>query len=248
MGSRENLSQAIEDYLKAIHEIATADGRASTQRIAAHLQVTPASVTGMIKKLAATSPPLVDYRKHRGVVLTQAGEQVALEILHHHELIELFLHQILGYDLADVHAEADRLEHVISEEFEERISKALSNPERGSIEESIPARGFQADQVVLYTLDDVPSGQAAVIQGVLGGDPEVLRQMQMSGFGPNRRITVLHEATAEKPLVVQLEGQESPLRVPTSIAQAILVRTSPPPEAVHGEAKEETREGPDRPA
>ena len=146
MGRRENLSQAIEDYLKAIYEIASTDGRATTQRIAAHLRVTPASVTGMIKKLAATDPPLVDYRKHRGVVLTGAGERVALEILRHHKLIELFLHQLLGYDLANVHAEADRLEHVISEEFEERISIALGDPERGPHGDPIPARDVEAPE------------------------------------------------------------------------------------------------------
>ncbi|NIW39060.1 MAG: metal-dependent transcriptional regulator, partial [candidate division Zixibacteria bacterium] len=84
------------------------------------LEITPASVTGMIKRLAASHPPLVEYQKHRGVVLTDEGEEIALEIIRHHRLIELFLYETLGYSWDEVDAEADKLEHVISEEFEEK--------------------------------------------------------------------------------------------------------------------------------
>ena len=122
---RPNLTHAIEDYIKVIHELSQVDGRATTNRIAERLGVTPASVTGMVKKLAATRPPLVLYSKHRGAVLTTEGERVALEIIRHHRLIELYLVQVLGYDWDAVHDEAERLEHVISEEFEERIARAF---------------------------------------------------------------------------------------------------------------------------
>jgi DtxR family Mn-dependent transcriptional regulator len=92
----------------------------------------------MIKKLAETRPPLLEYRRHHGVILTSQGEQVALEILRHHRLLEMFLHQILGYTWDEVHAEADRLEHVISEEFEERIAAALGDPSHDPHGDPIP--------------------------------------------------------------------------------------------------------------
>jgi DtxR family Mn-dependent transcriptional regulator len=111
---RENLTQAIEDYLKAIYEVTYKEGRASTTHLASYLNVTPASVTGMIQKLSQTEPPLVEYQKHHGVILTDAGEKIALETIRHHRLLELFLHRILGYPWDEVHDEADRLEHVIS--------------------------------------------------------------------------------------------------------------------------------------
>jgi DtxR family Mn-dependent transcriptional regulator len=127
MMSRD-LSQATEDYLKTIYELTRIHGRASTNQIADVMQVTPASVTGMIKKLSHTDPPLVDYQKHQGVVLTEDGEKAALEIVRHHRLLEMFLHEKLGYEWDEVDAEADLLEHVISETLEERIAQALGNP------------------------------------------------------------------------------------------------------------------------
>ncbi|HEY4718118.1 MAG TPA: metal-dependent transcriptional regulator, partial [Anaerolineales bacterium] len=115
---RETLSQSIEDYLKAVYELTRGEGRASTNALAEYLNIAPASVTGMLQKLAATEPALLEYQKHHGVRLTPAGEKVALETIRHHRLLELFLHQMLGYEWDQVHEEADRLEHVISEQFE----------------------------------------------------------------------------------------------------------------------------------
>ena len=119
---RKNLTKVIEDYLKKIYELTQSDERATTNQIAERMGVTPASVTNMIQKLSASVPPLLEYRKHHGVKLTAEGERDALEIIRHHRLLEMFLHQILGYSWDEVHEEADRLEHVISEEMEERIA------------------------------------------------------------------------------------------------------------------------------
>ena len=135
---RENLTQPIEDYLKVIYEITRQQPRASTNQIADALKITPASVTGMVKKLSETNPPLLKYQRHHGVELTKQGEMVALEILRHHRLLEMFLHQILGYDWDEVHVEADRLEHFISEKFEERISQALGDPSHDPHGDPIP--------------------------------------------------------------------------------------------------------------
>ena len=122
----DKLSPPMEDYLKAIYMIHERDAAVTTTAIATALSVTPASVTGMIKKLAELK--LVRHTPYQGVELTKAGEKVALEIVRHHRLLELFLIEALGYSWDEVHAEADVLEHVISEEFEERVAARLGYP------------------------------------------------------------------------------------------------------------------------
>ena len=134
------VSHAVEDYLKAIYELQIEHGKVSTNALADQLKVAPASVTGMLKKLAEDRPRLVNYERHHGVVLTPAGEKIALEVIRHHRLIELYLHQALGYPLDQVDAEAEKLEHVISEDFEDRIAKWLGNPEIDPHGDPIPSK------------------------------------------------------------------------------------------------------------
>ena len=168
-----NLTHAIEDYLKVIYDISATRGRASTSQIAAVLEVKPASVTGMIQKLAAVTPPLVEYQKHHGVILTSEGELVALEVIRHHRLLETFLHETLGYDWDKVDAEADRLEHVISEEFEERIAQALGDPTHDPHGDPIPTRELKMPTQSTTRLKDLRSGQQAIIKRVRDTDPEL---------------------------------------------------------------------------
>ncbi|MER3545443.1 MAG: DtxR family transcriptional regulator, partial [Chloroflexota bacterium] len=123
----QEYSSAIQDYLTAIYRLQQAHERVTTSAIAGALGKEPGSVTGMIQKLAQNG--LVHYERHRGVRLTPAGEKIALEVLRHHRLIELYLAQALGYPWDEVHEEADRLEHVISEAFEDRIAAALGDPQ-----------------------------------------------------------------------------------------------------------------------
>ncbi len=210
---RENLTQSIEDYLKAIYELATKEGRASTTQLAAYLDVTPASVTGMIKKLAKTDPPLVEYQKHRGVVLTEAGQRVALETLRHHRLIELFLHQILGYPWDEVHEEADRLEHVISEKFEERIAAALGNPEHDPHGDPIPAYDLSLPYAADTALDKLRPGDQAIIKRVRDTDPDLLRHLSSLGIIPEAQVIIvdysefdgnIHLKTGDQPEVIVL--------------------------------------------
>ena len=134
------LSEAVENYLKAIYEIEQDSGRVTTNALAERMVVKPASVTGMIKKLAEGKPRLVDYERHRGVSLTPAGRRIALEVIRHHRLIELYLQQSLGYAWDEVHDEAEKLEHVISEEFEDRIAEMLGDPEFDPHGDPIPAK------------------------------------------------------------------------------------------------------------
>src|SRR5258708_1433772 len=123
-------SEAIDDYLKAIFKLSGREERqVSSTEIAGALAIPAASVTNMLQKLAALEPPLVVYEKHHGVQLSKAGKKRALEIIRHHRLLETFLHQVLGYPWDEVHQEAERLEHFISERFEERISAKLGHHE-----------------------------------------------------------------------------------------------------------------------
>jgi DtxR family Mn-dependent transcriptional regulator len=130
------LTDSIQDYLKEIYKLERAGGAVSTSALAAAQRVAPASASAMVKKLAALE--LVQHTPYHGVELTAAGEQVAVEVIRHHRLLELYLAETLGVDVDDVHDEADRLEHVLSEELEQRIDKALGFPTHDPHGDPIP--------------------------------------------------------------------------------------------------------------
>jgi DtxR family transcriptional regulator, Mn-dependent transcriptional regulator len=134
--TKVDLSDAIQDYLKEIYKLETESERVSTSSLARRQQVSPASASAMVKKLAALG--LAEHTPYRGVTLTHAGEQVALEVIRHHRLLELYLAETLGIAVDDVHQEADRLEHALSEELEARIDKALGFPTHDPHGEAIP--------------------------------------------------------------------------------------------------------------
>jgi DtxR family transcriptional regulator, Mn-dependent transcriptional regulator len=134
--TRPALSEAIQDYLKAIYKLEASDGRATITALAREEGVSPASASSMVKKLAALG--LLEHEPYRGAQLTDAGKRVAIEVIRHHRLLELYLAQTLGLDIDAVHDEADRLEHVISEELEARIDRALGYPRHDPHGEPIP--------------------------------------------------------------------------------------------------------------
>jgi DtxR family Mn-dependent transcriptional regulator len=205
---RENLTHAIEDYLKTIYEIQSTEARASTNALAEALEITPASVTGMIQKLAGTTPPLVEYEKHRGVRLTAEGEEIALEILRHHRLLELFLHQILGFSWDKVHAEADRLEHVISEEFEARIAEVLGDPSHDPHGDPIPQHDLSLPPVSQKPLSELRPGQRAAIQRVRNTDPEFLCHIESLGLVPTVELEVMDHSPFDGVLTVRIQAGE----------------------------------------
>ena len=139
--TRAPLSEAIQDYLKGIYKLQEAGGKATVTALARDQGVSPASASAMLKKLAALE--LLDHEPYHGARLTPAGERVALEVIRHHRLLELYLAQTLGLHVDDVHAEADRLEHVISEELEERIDQALGYPTHDPHGDPIPDANLQ---------------------------------------------------------------------------------------------------------
>ena len=133
-------SESIDDYLKAIFALGGVEGRrVGSTALADRLKVAPASITNMLQKLAAAQSPLVEYERHRGVRLSDMGRRRALEIVRHHRLIETFLHRMLDYNIDELHNEAERLEHFISERFEARIDAKLGYPDRDPHGCCIPA-------------------------------------------------------------------------------------------------------------
>jgi DtxR family Mn-dependent transcriptional regulator len=135
------LSEAIQDYLKSIYKLQAADGRVTIGALARDQSVSPASASAMVKKLAALE--LLEHEPYQGAHLTPAGELVAVEVIRHHRLLELYLAETLGLDVDDVHDEADRLEHVISEELEARIDKALGFPTHDPHGDPIPDKNLE---------------------------------------------------------------------------------------------------------
>jgi DtxR family Mn-dependent transcriptional regulator len=195
------LSQAVEDYLKAVFEVQRDHGKVATTVLAERMGVTPASATGMIKKLAGLK--LVRHNPYQGVVLTRAGEKVALEVLRHHRLLELYLAEALGYTWDQVHDEACRLEHVISEEFEDKIFEALGRPTRDPHGEPIPTKDGRMPNADHEPLSDLQPGATGVISQVSKSNPEMLRYLGARGLIPATAVEVVEKAPFEGPLTVR---------------------------------------------
>jgi DtxR family Mn-dependent transcriptional regulator len=218
-----DLSDAVEDYLKVIFDLSTDVDRVSTGRIAEAMMVSPASVTDMVQRLALDDPPLVDYVKHQGVSLTEEGRKAALEVVRHHRLLELFLHEILGYSWDQVHAEADRLEHVISEDFEERVAEVLGNPQRGLHGKPIPSRNLEMpDQDTAY-LHELRPGQAGMIHSVNDDDPGFLRYLESQGLIPGAEFSVVDFSPYDENLHLQIEDKNEVVVIGFNITSQVQV-------------------------
>ena len=224
--SKDTITQSTQDYLKHIYELTEEGQPASTNVMAARLNIKPASVTGMLQKLASAQPALVEYQKHQGVTLTPAGKRAALEVIRHHRLLETYLVNELGYSWDEVHEEACRLEHVISENLEARIDEALGHPERDPHGDPIPT-----EELVMPTLQDVPlhtlhDSQKLIIRRVLHTDPDLLRHMDGLGLRPGVRIEIVAYSSFDQNLSLQVEGQEQLLVLGTAITSQIFVEVT----------------------
>lgn len=200
----ESLTRSIQDYLKRIYELTENDSPASTNDLARELNVKPASVTGMMQKLAAEKPAMVEYQKHQGVTLTPAGKRAALEVIRHHRLLETWLAQTLGYSWDEVHEEAERLEHVISEDFERRIAAALGNPTRDPHGELIPTEDLNMPVDDTTPLSSLRPNQTATIQRVSAQDPNLLRHLDSLGLTPGIQIEVTGYSSFDNNLTVKV--------------------------------------------
>jgi DtxR family transcriptional regulator, Mn-dependent transcriptional regulator len=209
------LSQAIEDYLKAIYRIAESDKRVTTNELAGRLGVSAASVTNMMKRLARLR--LVRHEPYRGVELTEAGEKVALEVIRHHRLLELYLSRHLGVRLDRVHHEADRLEHVISEDLEERIAASLGQPDLDPHGDPIPARDGSVAEPVAQPLSSARPGQRGVIVRVSDRDDKLVRDLTAAGLLPGVSLVVV--SAGARHVDVEVEGM--PKRISAALAGTI---------------------------
>jgi DtxR family Mn-dependent transcriptional regulator len=184
----QTLTISIQDYLKNIYELTENGESASTNALARKLSIKPASVTGMVQKLASAKPALVEYQKHQGVTLTKEGKKAALEVIRHHRLLEAWLVQTLGYSWDEVHEEAERLEHVISEDFERRIAAAMGHPLRDPHGEPIPTEDLRMPLDDSTLLSVLRPNQTAIIQRVKSPDRELLRYLEGLGLVPGAQI------------------------------------------------------------
>jgi DtxR family transcriptional regulator, Mn-dependent transcriptional regulator len=184
------LSVSIQDYLKTIYELTENGESASTNALAKKLNISPPSVTAMIQKLASATPALVEYQKHQGVTLTQEGQKAALEVIRHHRLLEAWLVQTLKYSWDEVHEEADKLEHVISEEFEKRIADALGNPLRDPHGELIPTADLKMPLDASIPLLSLRPNQKATVQRVKADDAKLLRYLEELGIVPGVEVDI----------------------------------------------------------
>lgn len=207
------ISQAMQDYLKAIYKLQKGRdpmGAVSTSMMAEKLQVVSASVTNMIKKLADLD--LVRHTPYRGVKLTRRGEKIALEMVRHHRLLELYLSNVLGYSWDQVDAEAEQLEHTISEEFEARIDEALDFPTSDPHGAPIPSKNGVMKQREYLRLVDLPAGQTVVIRQVSDRNPEMLQYMEALGLKLGVRVEIRKKLPFDGPLVVKIDSnKEQPL-------------------------------------
>jgi DtxR family Mn-dependent transcriptional regulator len=216
-------TESVDDYLKAILELSGAEEEIVTSNaLAKHLGVRPASVTGMLQKLAAQEPPFVRYEKHHGARLTAAGKMRALEVLRHHRLLERFLHDFLDYSWDEVHDEAERLEHFISERLEDRIAAKMGDPATDPHGHLIPERNGALPPRQEVSLSKWACGLPAVISSVSDRDAKALREMKRLGLQPGTAITV-ETGKRSAGLRVRIGDRTDSVRLSRALASGISV-------------------------
>jgi DtxR family Mn-dependent transcriptional regulator len=208
MAMDQILTISIQDYLKNIYELTENGESASTNALARKLSIKPASVTGMVQKLASAKPALVEYQKHQGVTLTRDGKKAALEVIRHHRLLEAWLVQTLGYSWDEVHEEAERLEHVISEDFERRIAAAMGHPMRDPHGELIPTADLKMPLDDSTPLSALRPNQTAIIQRVKASDKKMLRYLEERGLVPGAQIEIKEHSPFDHNLTIKV-GRKS---------------------------------------
>jgi DtxR family Mn-dependent transcriptional regulator len=211
--ARESLSlrsPAVEDYAKAIYALEGRGSRSvSTTALAERLGVTAASASGMVKRLGELG--LVTHRPYHGVLLTDAGRRVALEVIRHHRLLELYLVESLGVPWDRVHAEAEVLEHVLSEELEEMIAAKLGDPTIDPHGDPIPSRELTIDEGETESLATLDAGARGVFTRVSDSDPEMLRYLSDRGILPGGSFEVVERQPFGGPLFVRFGAAIHPL-------------------------------------
>jgi DtxR family Mn-dependent transcriptional regulator len=218
-------TESVDNYLKAILALSgPEEQRVSSTSLADRLGVAPASVTNMLQKLASSPLPLVEYERHRGVLLSVAGKRRALEVLRHHRLIETFLYEVLDYPLEEVHEEAERLEHFISERFEERIAAKLGHPKFDPHGHCIPAMDGKMPKQISVPLTDLREQGTFVVDSVSDQDALLLRRLRAHGITPGARLQVTSRPPDD--FVLRTSGVSKALHLSRDFAAAVRIRSA----------------------
>ena len=215
------IGQAAEDYLKTIFHLQAESGETNTMAVARTMGVSGASVTAMVKKLS--SRKLLKHDRYQGIALTEAGRKAALEVIRHHRLLELFLSKNLGYGLADVHDEADELEHAISERFERMMDAALGNPKIDPHGHAIPDMDGKMASRTGRPLSDLAENESAVVQTVLSHDSERLSYLERLRILPGTSVTVVRRKPLAEHVVVRVGASKRTEEIGESLAREIRV-------------------------
>jgi DtxR family Mn-dependent transcriptional regulator len=218
----DSISPSVQDYAKAVYALESrADGMVSTNDLAERLDLTAGSVSAMVRKLSEQG--LVEHEPYQGVRLTAEGRRVALEVLRHHRLIELFLAKELGMPWDRVHAEAEVLEHVLSEELEQLIAARLGDPTLDPHGDPIPTAGFEINEQTTRSLDELRPGTVGRFVRVSDSDPEMLRYLANLGLAIGDRLEVTGRQPFGGPVFVRFGEHESPLG--GELARAMRIET-----------------------
>lgn len=212
-------TRAIEDYLKAVYDLARDGARVTTGALAERLAVAPASATGMVKKLAAMH--LVEHVPYGGVALTEAGRRIAVETIRHHRLIETYLHEALGVPWDRLHDEAERWEHVLSEDVEARMDAALGFPTHDPHGAPIPTPALDLDEARHPALGDLAPGAEGVVAEVADEDAALLRAAAAAGLFPGTAVRV--DAVAADGVTLTRTGDGASLAVEPAVAAAVRI-------------------------
>jgi DtxR family Mn-dependent transcriptional regulator len=213
------LSQAVEDYLKVIYRIELEGNKATTTKVADALEVSSASATNMVKRLSKMG--LVDYESYKGASLTKSGKKIALEIIRHHRLLELYLLEVMGYSWDEVHEEAEKLEHHISEQFEEKIAQLLDDPTHDPHGDPIPTKDGLMPEMDADPLVNAEANQEYIVNRVKDQNPELLRYLEKIGLLPGIKIKIKEKGPFKGPVTILIEGSEKVIG--NDVAQNILV-------------------------
>ena len=216
---RSSLTRSQQDYLKALYQLHGDVRPVPTGDLAQRLGISSPSVSEMVSRLSAQG--LVEHDRYRGQQLTREGRRVALELVRHHRLLEMFLVQVLGYSWDEVHDEAERLEHVISERMEARIFELLGRPQLDPHGHVIPTRSGKVRLVSDRALSDCAAGERVVVQVVSDDDARRLRELQRRGLTPGTRIEVVRASEYESPIECRINGRRK--SVPLGLARAVFV-------------------------
>jgi DtxR family Mn-dependent transcriptional regulator len=216
---RSTFTRSQEDYLKALYQLGGDERPVPTRELAQRLGISSPSVSEMVTRLSTQG--LVEHDRYRGQQLTREGRKVALELVRHHRLLEMFLVRVLGYSWDEVHEEAERLEHVISERMEQRIFDLLGRPELDPHGHAIPTLGGKVRPVSHRALSEANPGEKLVVAGVSDDDPVKLRELERRNLMPGTPIAVVAGSEFEGPVEVKVKGRRS--SVPLGLARAIFV-------------------------